>query len=563
MNAERFFAVYERVLDAPDAVGRLRRLVLDLAVRGKLVEHDPADEPAAELLAQSRRTLPDRARSAKRVRWKDTEPVTPGEIQHTMPPGWVPARINDTGLYINGLAFKPADWKPSGTPIIRIQNLTDATKEYNFARGNFPDEVLVRNGDLLVSWSATLDAFRWDRGKGVLNQHIFRVIPNDDLTARDFLLLLLKSAIRELAESDHAHGLVMKHINRGPFLNHVVLIPPPAEQRRIVAKVDELMALCDRLERTRAVREDTRDRLTRASLTRLTAPDTDASSFRAPARLAIKALPALTARIDQVKHLRQTILSLAVRGKLVEQDQRATPVGSFLEYRKIPVSASQWFDIPASWAWVEVGSVAESRLGKMLDNSKNTGRPQRYLRNINVRWFDFDLSDVRQMRFEDHELPEFALHMGDVMICEGGEPGRAAVWDDREDHIYFQKAIHRVRFLDIVDGRYFVNALRASADDGRLAEYFTGATIKHFTGTALKAYVFPLPPLVEQRRIVTKIDELMALCDQLETGLIVAGDTRSRLLESILHGALRSTQPERATDGHSFDLRTEHEPHRA
>ena len=89
-----------------------------------------------------------------------------------MPPGWVPARVNDTGLYVNGLAFKPADWKQSGTPIIRIQNLTDAGKGYNFAEGDFPDEVKVRSGDLLVSWSATLEAFRWERGEGVLNQHI-------------------------------------------------------------------------------------------------------------------------------------------------------------------------------------------------------------------------------------------------------------------------------------------------------------------------------------------------------------------------------------------------------
>ena len=365
--------------------------------------------------------------------------MTPEEIHGEMPLGWVAGRVNDTGLYVNGLAFKPADWKQSGTPIIRIQNLTDPTKGHNFAEGDFSDEVLVRNGDLLVSWSATLEAFRWDRGAGVLNQHIFRVIPDDGLTTRDFLLLLLKAAIRQLAESDHAHGLVMKHINRTPFLNHVVLIPPLAEQRRIVAKVDELVALCDRLEETRAAREDTRDRLTKASWARLTAPDTDAAAFRGHARFAIHALPALTARADQVEHLRQTILSLAVRGKLVEQDRGLTPVATLLANRGIRVSGSRWFEIPETWAWVSVRGVAESRLGKMLDKSKNTGEPRRYLRNVNVRWFDFDLSDVLEMRFEDAELPKFALRTGDVLICEGGEPGRAAVWDEREDEIYFPK----------------------------------------------------------------------------------------------------------------------------
>ena len=244
-----------------DQVKQLRQTILTLAVRGKLVEQNPTEEPALELLQQARRNLEDRARSARRVRWKATAPIGPEEICGEMPPGWVPARVNDTGLYVNGLAFKPTDWKQSGTPIIRIQNLTDPSKGYNFAEGDFPDEVLVRTGDLLVSWSATLEAFRWERGEGILNQHIFRVVPDNSLTTRDFLLVLLRKAIREMAESDHAHGLVMTHINRGPFLNHVVLIPPLAEQHRIVAKFDELMALCERMEAGLTVADGTRNRL--------------------------------------------------------------------------------------------------------------------------------------------------------------------------------------------------------------------------------------------------------------------------------------------------------------
>ena len=142
------------------------------------------------------------------------------------------------------------------------------------------------------------------------------------------------------------------------------------------------------------------------------------------------------------------------------------------------------------------------------------------------------------MRFEDSELPEFALRCGDVLICEGGEPGRAAVWDGRRTDIYFQKAIHRVRFFDFVDSEFFVKALRASADDGRLAEYFTGTGIKHFTGKGLAAYLFPLPSLAEQHRIVAKVDELMALCDRLETSLVAGEETCERLTEVLLHEAL-------------------------
>ena len=244
-----------------DQIKSLRRTILHLAVRGKLVPQNPAEQPASEFLARTRYHLEQRARSTRRVRWKPTDPVAPGEFTREMPSGWIPARINDTGLYINGLAFKPSDWKPSGLPIIRIQNLTDPSKGFHFAQGDFPDEVLVRDGDLLVSWSATLEAFVWARGPGVLNQHIFRVIGDDNLTNRDFLLLLLRSAIREMAEGDHAHGLVMTHINRGPFLRHVVAIPPPDEQRRIVARVDQFMALCDQLEAGLEAASTARERL--------------------------------------------------------------------------------------------------------------------------------------------------------------------------------------------------------------------------------------------------------------------------------------------------------------
>jgi type I restriction enzyme, S subunit len=193
---------------------------------------------------------------------------------------------------------------------------------------------------------------------------------------------------------------------------------------------------------------------------------------------------------DAISRLREFIRDLAIEGQLL--------------------------DLPARAELACVQDVAVCRLGKMLDKAKNRGTMRRYLRNVNVRWQDFDLSDVKEMRFEEEELGEFALRAGDVLVCEGGEPGRAAVWDRREEGILFQKAIHRVRLSDAVDPHFFVLSLRQAADSGRLQEYFTGATFKHLTGTGIGRFSFPLPPLAEQQRIVAKVDELMAVCDQLE-----------------------------------------------
>jgi len=160
----------------------------------------------------------------------------------------------------------------------------------------------------------------------------------------------------------------------------------------------------------------------------------------------------------------------------------------------------------AGWEIKTVSEVAKHSLGKMLDKAKNKGTPRDYLRNVNVRWFAFDLSDLLQMRFLEDEEPKFTATKGDVLICEGGYPGRAAVWD--EDYpIHFQKAIHRVRFHEPERNKWFVYHLYYLDLSGELRQYFTGTGIQHFTGETLARLPIPFPPLSEQRRIVGILDE--------------------------------------------------------
>jgi type I restriction enzyme S subunit len=246
---------------------------------------------------------------------------------------------------------------------------------------------------------------------------------------------------------------------------------------------------------------------------------------------------------DAIARLRRFILDLAVRGRLVPQDPNDEPAAHIIRLPNSFQADAGEFALPYAWRWVSVEYVGQTRLGKMLDKAKNKGNPKPYLRNSNVRWFDFDLTDLLEMPFEDDELEEFSLKSSDVLICEGGEPGRAAVWDGRMHGLYFQKAIHRVRFKSSVNSLFFVNAIRASADDGRLKKSFTGSGIKHFTGKGLDAYRFPLPPLGEQGRIVAKVDELMALCDRLEATRVTREAVRDRLAAASL-ARLNAPDPE-------------------
>lgn len=160
----------------------------------------------------------------------------------------------------------------------------------------------------------------------------------------------------------------------------------------------------------------------------------------------------------------------------------------------------------AGWPRKRISEIARHSLGKMLDKAKNKGEPQPYLRNLNVRWFDFDLSDVLEMRFLPEEADKYTAVRGDVLVCEGGYPGRAAIWD-QEEPIYFQKALHRVRFYEPERNKWFLYYLHFCDLDGTLTHHFNGAGIQHFTGEALARFELPCPPIPEQQRIVAILDE--------------------------------------------------------
>ena len=557
MNADRLLAHYERIADAPDAITRLRRFILDLAVRGKLVEQDPNDVSPEKCLLAAQKRLQEQAKKTKRLRRIPSVPIMREEVQKCIPNGWLPARLNDTGLYINGLAFKPSDWKQAGLPIIRIQNLTDPSREFNYASGEFPDEVIVRDGDILVSWSATLEAFTWSRGKAVLNQHIFRVLPDEKLTAKSFLHLVLRHAVQDMADGKHAHGLVMTHINRGPFLAHIVLIPPLAEQHRIVAKVDELMALCDRLEAARAEQEATRDRLSAASLARLNAPDPNPSVFKGHAVFALKNFAPLTTRLDQIKALRQTILNLAVRGKLVKQDRADEPASELLkrlkeEKRLVRQKQTEKtralhtidprgapFDLPKGWSWATFPELG------VFGRGKSKYRP----RNDPVLFVDgtfpmVQTGDVARSKgvistytnkYNETGLAQSMLWpKGTLCITIAANIADSGILSF--DACFPDSVVGLVPSSMFQNSRYFEYFMRTAKTN--LLVFAPSTAQKNINLGILETLLIPLPPLAEQQLIVAKVDELMAFCDRLEVDLGAADTTRHRLLESLLQDAL-------------------------
>ena len=164
---------------------------------------------------------------------------------------------------------------------------------------------------------------------------------------------------------------------------------------------------------------------------------------------------------------------------------------------------------------IPFGRITEARLGKMLDKEKNTGKLQRYLRNINVRWFEFDLSDLLEMRIEADEQEKYSITNGDLVICEGGEPGRCAVWEN-EETIFYQKALHRVRFTDGSNPKYYMYYLWLINKSGALSKYFTGTGIKHLTGQSLTKVLVPQTELSQQDKTVEYIENQFYTFDRIE-----------------------------------------------
>ena len=224
---------------------KLKKSILQEAIEGRLVPQDPNDEPASVLLDKIRK---EKARLVKDGKLKKKDlvetPIEEDEIPFKIPKSWEWCRVGTVAEYVNGLAFKPEDWETSGLPIIRIQNLTDYNKPLNYTTKIFDDKFKVENGDLLFSWSATLDSFIWKGQTAWLNQHIFKVNPRVGIF-KGYLYYALKAIVSNL--SDITHGLTMKHLTRGVFENYSFPLPPLAEQKRIVAKIEEVFKEIDKL----------------------------------------------------------------------------------------------------------------------------------------------------------------------------------------------------------------------------------------------------------------------------------------------------------------------------
>jgi len=420
------------------------------------------------------------------------------KMDNELPEGWEYRQLGEIGNYINGKAFKPSDWATKGRPIIRIQDLTHTKSNPNYYDGIIEDRYVVHPGDFLISWSATLGAYIWDGPEAVLNQHIFRV---DSYIHKRFHKFLIDFILDDLQRETHGSGMV--HVTKGKFDNIVAPIPPLAEQKRIVARLEELLPQVD------AVKQ----RLGRAS------------------------------RI--MRRFRQAVLNAACSGKLTEgwrdsYSDRLAPVEAS-DYQQL--STVDLPEIPQEWAYVSLGSrTIKCQYGTSVKASDQCEGNVPILRMGNIQDGSIDYSQLKYVKLSN-EIKPFIVEKGDFLFNRTNSPelvGKSAIFDS-DKQMVFASYLIRLRFdKEEINPEYV--CFWVSSDTGRAwasAVKTDGVSQSNINAKKLQLMPLPLPSKQEQDEIVRRMEALFSLADTIEKQIEKAKQKVEKLSQSILAKAFR------------------------
>ena len=543
MSVEQLlFEHYDGVIDSPEAVLKLRKFILDLAVRGRLVEQDPDDEPASELLVRIAAT---REKLSKSGSIKKINNLTNVESSpYNVPTNWQWTRIrevtSDRGqivpetefTYIDVSAIDKEEGVVAEPKVMRAENAPSRARK------------LAKKNDVIYScvrpYLLNVAIIDRDFDPKPIVSTAFAVLNGYNLVSPRYLWIVLRSPFMIECVESNQRGQAYPAINDSDFAKLPFPLPPLAEQQRIVAKVDELIDQCDRLEDEFKEREHHRKRFTKASFSSLTESGLDRCEFRQRSGFVVENFDRLSVDVNQITSLRKLILDLAVRGRLMEQGPDDESAEVFLnqvaeERKNASVfdknsvvnldDLDQKFELPYGWEWSAIEDIAHVTMGQSpkSEDCNNTGDGIAFFQG------KADFGNRHPTPKNWCVKPKKIAERGDVLISVRAPVGPTNVANQR---CCIGRGLAALRPLSYISREFLLLTLKALESDLLSKGY--GTTFAAITKKQLTGYSIPLPPLVEQHRIVGKVDLMMLQCDRLEERVRLKETLQGRSFCSIL-----------------------------
>ena len=477
----------------------LKSSILQLAVQGRLVEQRPEEGTAEELYRQIQEEKQCLIKEGKIKKEKPLPKIAEDELPFDVPESWKWVRMGSIGSWSAGAT--PSRTKPEyyggNIPWLKTGDLNDGYIESvpesitQFALDNTSVRLNPSGSVLMAMYGATIGKLGILSIPATTNQACCACIVCRPMYNKYLFYYLMARRTRFIKMGE---GGAQPNISKEKIISSLLPLPPLSEQKRIVAKIEELLPYIDRYEKAWSKLEDFNKRFP--------------------------------------NDMQKSVLQMAIQGKLVEQ-RPEEGTGEEL-YKQIQAEKQKWveygiikkdqslpeidddntpFDIPDSWKWVYIGDLFYHNTGKALNSSNKDGLLYTYITTSNVYWNHFELDNLKSMLFTESELDKCTVFKGELLVLEGGEVGRAAIWN-YDFPMRIQNHIHRLKNYYPICVKYFYYIFYLYKKSGKING--KGIGIKGLSSKALHSLVVPLPPLAEQNRIVQKLEEILPLCDKLK-----------------------------------------------
>ncbi len=535
-------------------VKKLRELILELAVRGKLVPQDQNDEPASESLKRIQAEKAKLIAEGKLKKEKPLAPISEDEKPFELPLGWEWVRNCELFQLRKGRIPKSLNEDGLGLPYLDIDALDRNTVRRYSEELTCPQ---CTDKDILVVCDGSRSGLILDGKNGIIGSTLS--IVDTPIFIQNYIKLIFKQGFEIFNTS--MKGAAIPHLDTQKLLQNPTALPPLAEQHRIVAKVDELMALCDQLEQQHSNAQEAHETLVSQLLATLTQSQ-NAAEFNANWQRIYAHFDVLFTTEASIDALKQTLLQLAVMGKLVPQDPNDEPASELLkriqaEKAKLiaegklkkekplaPIGEDEKpFELPLGWEWVRLGSITSIRGGKRVSNGYvflTQPTPYIYIRVSDMKNGSIDDSDLRYIDYEMRmKIKNYIITKDDIyMTIVGATIGKCGLVPDKFDQMNLTENAARLTPIVDINKIYLFECLDSSISQIQFIDSTKQVGVQKMALNKLASTLIPLPPIIEQHRIVAKVDALMALCDQLKTRIQQANQQQQAIADALVAQAV-------------------------